>query len=167
MAAVVVVAGESRCIAVISPVCVMGKRTRQAAGLFQRPSQHLHVPRLLEWVRHDVGGNKRWSVGSLTIHMAIMRSMEQVTNVNVWNPVRMQVRRAALAVIAGGVVGCTAPSIPSATLVGLPLAPLSALALNSGGTLLPDARTDGSMLLFDDPNRAVRLANFDLSDPVQ
>jgi hypothetical protein len=107
-------------------------------------------------------------VGRQSYHpMAIMRSMEQVTNVNVWNPVRMQVRRAALAVIAGGVVGCTAPSIPSAALVGLPVAPLSALALNSGGTLLPDARTDGSMLLFDDPNRAVRLANFDLSDPVQ
>src|SRR5271156_6557366 len=140
----------------------MGKRTRQAAGLFQRPCQHLHVPRLLDWVRHDAGGNKRWSIGSLTIHMAIMRSMEQVTKVNVWAHVRMQVRRAALAVIAGGVVGCTAHSIPSTAVAELPVAPLTALALDSVGTLLPDARTDGSMLLFDGPNRAVRLANFDL-----
>ena len=145
----------------------MGKETRQAAGLFRRPSQHLHVPRVLDWVRHDASGNKRWSVGSLTIHMAIMRSMEKVTKVNVRAHVRMRVRRAALAVIAGVVVGCTAHSIPSTALAELPVARLAALALNSGGTLLHDASTDGRMLLFGGPNRAVRLANFDLSDPVQ
>jgi hypothetical protein len=79
----------------------------------------------------------------------------------------MHGRRAALALIAGGIVGCTAHAIPSTAFAELPLASLSALALNSGGTLPPDARTDSSTLLFDDPTRAIRLANFDLSDPVQ
>jgi 2-methylaconitate cis-trans-isomerase PrpF len=144
----------------------MGKRTRRAAGLFRRPCEHLLL-RLLDWIRPDASGNKSWSVGSLTIHMAIMRSMAKVTNVNVWNHVRMRVRRAALAVIAGAAVGCTAHSIPSTALAELPVARFAALAVNSDGTLLPDARTDGGMLLLDDPNRAVRLANFDLSDPVE
>jgi len=86
--------------------------------------------------------------------------------VYVWDYAQMHVRRAVLATIAGGIVGCTAHSIPSTALAELPLAGVSALPLNSRDTLLPDARADGSMLLFDDPNRAVRLANFDLSDPV-
>jgi len=86
--------------------------------------------------------------------------------VKVWDHLQMHVRRAALTAIAGGVVGCTAHSGPSTALAELPLAGLSALAPNSGGMLLPDARTDGSMLLLDDAHRAVRLANFDLSDPV-
>jgi hypothetical protein len=92
--------------------------------------------------------------------------MEKVMKVNVWDHVQMHVRRVALAAIAGGVVGCTAHSSPSTALDEMPLSGLSALDLNSGGTLLPDARTDGSMLLFDDANRVVPLANFDLSDPV-
>lgn len=85
--------------------------------------------------------------------------------VNVWDHAQMHVRRAALAAIAGGIVGCTAHPIPSTALAELPLAGLSAMGPNSGGKLLPDARTDGSALLFDDPNRVIRLANFDLSDP--
>jgi hypothetical protein len=85
--------------------------------------------------------------------------------VYVWDHAQMHVRRAALAAIAGGIVGCTAHPIPSTALAELPLAGLSAPALNSGGTLSPDARTDGSTLLFDDPTRVIRLANFDLSDP--
>ena len=68
--------------------------------------------------------------------------------VYVWDHAQMYARRAALAVIAGGIIGCTAHAIPS----------------SSGGTLPPDARTDGSTLLFDDPTRAIWLANFDLSD---
>jgi hypothetical protein len=96
--------------------------------------------------------------------MAITPSMEKVMKVNVWDHVQVHVRRVALAAIAGGVVGCTAHSSPSTALAELPLAGLCALALDSGGTLLPDARTDG-MLLFDDANRVVPLANFDLSDP--
>jgi hypothetical protein len=92
--------------------------------------------------------------------------MEKVTKVNLWDHARMHVRRAALAVIAGGVVGCTAHAITSTAFAELPVAGLSALAPNSGGTLPSDARTDGSTLLFDDPTRVIRLANFDLSDPV-
>ena len=82
-----------------------------------------------------------------------------------WDHAQMHARRAALAVIAGGIVGCTAHAIPSTALAELPLAGLSAPALNSGGTLPPDARTDGSTPLFDGSTRAIRLANFDLSDP--
>jgi hypothetical protein len=78
---------------------------------------------------------------------------------------RMHGRRAALAVIAGGIVGCTAHSSPSTIVAELPVAGLSALALNSGGQLPPDARADGGTLLVDDPTRVMRLANFDLSDP--
>ena len=85
--------------------------------------------------------------------------------VYVWNHAQMHVRQAALAAVAGGIVGCTAQPIPSAALAELPQAGLSSLAPNSGGTLSFDARTDGSALLFDDPTRATRLANFDLSDP--
>jgi hypothetical protein len=98
-------------------------------------------------------------------HMAITPSMEKVMKVNVWDHVQMHVRRVALAAIASGVVGCTAHSSPSAALAELPPAGPSALALNTCGTPLPDARTDGSMLPFDDANRVVPLANFDLSDP--
>jgi hypothetical protein len=97
--------------------------------------------------------------------MAITPSMEKVMKVNVWNLAQMHVRRAALAALAGGIVGCTAHPIPTTALDESPLAGLSAMGLNSGGTLLPNARTDGSTLLFDDPNRVIRLANFDLSDP--
>jgi len=86
--------------------------------------------------------------------------------VNVWNHVQMHARRAALTIMVGGVVGCTAHSIPSTAFAELPLTGVSALTLNSGGTLLPDARTDGSMFLFDERTRVIRLANFDLSDPV-
>jgi hypothetical protein len=98
--------------------------------------------------------------------MAITPPTEKVMKVNVWDHVQMHVRRVALAAIAGGVVGCTAHSSPSTAHTELPLAGPSALALNSCGTLLPDAVTDGSMLPFDDANRVVPLANFDLSDPV-
>jgi hypothetical protein len=98
-------------------------------------------------------------------HMAITPSMEKVIKVNVWNHMQMHVRRVALAAIVGGVFGCTAHSSPSSALAELPLADLSALALNSGGRLPPYAGSDGSMLLFDDANRVVPLANFDLSDP--
>jgi hypothetical protein len=97
--------------------------------------------------------------------MAITPSMEKVMKVNVWDCAQMHVHRAALAAIAGGIVGCTAHPIPSTALAELPLAGLAAMGPNSAGTLLPDARTDGSTLLFDDPNRVIRLANFDLSDP--
>jgi hypothetical protein len=97
--------------------------------------------------------------------MAIMWINGEVTKVKLRNHVRMHARRAALAVIAGGVVGCTAHSIPSTALAESPLAGLFAPALNSVGTPLPDARTDGSTPLFDDPARAIRLVNFDLSDP--
>jgi hypothetical protein len=96
--------------------------------------------------------------------MAITRLMEKVMKVYLWDHAQMHGRRAALAVIAGGIVGCTA-HVPSTALAELPLAGFSALALTSGGTLPPDARTDGSTPLFDDPTRAIRLANFDLSDP--
>jgi hypothetical protein len=98
--------------------------------------------------------------------MAITPSMEKVMKVNAWDHAQMHVRRAALAAIILGVLGCTAHSIPSTVPAELPLVGLSALPLNSSGALLPDARTDGSVLLFDNPNRAVLLANFDLSDPV-
>jgi hypothetical protein len=91
--------------------------------------------------------------------------MEKVMKVYAWDHAQMHGRRAALAVIAGGIVGCTAHAIPSTTLAELPLAGLAAPALNSVGTLLPDAGTDVSTLLFVDPTRAIRLANFDLSDP--
>jgi hypothetical protein len=97
--------------------------------------------------------------------MAITPSMEKVMKVYVWDHAQMHVRRAALAAIASGVVGCTAHPIPSTALAELPLADLSTPALNSGATLPPDARTDGSTLLLDDPTRVIRLANFDLSDP--
>ena len=83
----------------------------------------------------------------------------------VWDRARMQARRAALALITGGIVGCTYHSIPSTVLAESPVARLSALALNSAGTPASDARTDGNTLLVDDPTRAMRLANFDLSDP--
>jgi hypothetical protein len=91
--------------------------------------------------------------------------MEKAMKVYVWEHAQMYGRRAALAVIAGGIVGCTAHAITSTAVAESPLAGLSALALNSGGTLPSDARTDGSTPLFDDPTRAIRLANFDLSDP--
>jgi hypothetical protein len=91
--------------------------------------------------------------------------MEKVMKVNVWDHAQMHVRRAALAAIAGGIVGCTAHPIPSATPTASPLAGLSTMSLDSGGTLLLNARTDGSTLIFDDQNRVIRLANFDLSDP--
>jgi hypothetical protein len=84
--------------------------------------------------------------------------------VNVRDHAPMHVRRAALAAIAGGIVGCTAHAIPSTALVELSLAGLSAPTPNAGETLLADASTDGGTLLFDDPNRVIRLANFDLSD---
>jgi hypothetical protein len=90
--------------------------------------------------------------------------MEKVTKVNLWDHLRMHARRAALGVIAGGVVGCTPHSIPSTAVAELPVAGLSALTLNSGETPLPDARTEGSTLLVDDPIRVIRLANFDLGD---
>jgi hypothetical protein len=99
-------------------------------------------------------------------HMAITPSMERVMNVNVWDHVQMRVRGAALAAVAGGIVGCTAHTTPSTALPELPLAGLSAFAANPGGALVPHARTDGSVLFFDDQNRAVRLANFALSDRV-
>jgi hypothetical protein len=92
--------------------------------------------------------------------------MEKVMKVNVLDYLQMHVRRAALTAIAGGVVGCTAHSGSPTALAELPLAGLSSSALNSGGMLLPDAGTDGSMLLLNDAHRAVRLANFDLSDPI-
>jgi hypothetical protein len=97
--------------------------------------------------------------------MAITPSMEKVMKVNVWSHAQIHVRRAALAVMAGGIVGCTAHPIPSAALDESPLASVSAMGMNSAGTQLPNARTDGNTLLFDDPNRVIRLANFDLSDP--
>jgi hypothetical protein len=97
--------------------------------------------------------------------MAITPSMEKVMKVYVWDHAQMLVRQAALAAIAGGIVGCTAHPTPSAALAELPLAGLSAPAPNSGGTPSLDARTDGGTLLFDDPTRVIRLANFDLSDP--
>lgn len=84
--------------------------------------------------------------------------------VNVRDHARMHLRRAALAATAGGIVGCTAHPIPSA-LAESPLAGFSTMGLDSRGTLLPNARTDGGTLLFDDPNRLIRLANFDLGDP--
>jgi hypothetical protein len=99
-------------------------------------------------------------------HMAITPSMEKVMNVNVWDHVQMHVRRAALVVIAAGVVGCTADTIPSTALAALPLAGLSVLPRNPGGASLPESGIDGSMRLFDDSNRVVWLANFDLSDPL-
>jgi hypothetical protein len=88
--------------------------------------------------------------------------MEKVMKVYVWDHAQMYLRRAALAVVAGGVVGCTAHAIPSTTLGELPLAGLSKLALNSGGAPPSDAGTDGGTLLVDDPTRAIRLANTDL-----
>jgi hypothetical protein len=97
--------------------------------------------------------------------MAITPSMEKVMKVYAWDHAQMHVRQAALAAIAGGIVGCTAHPIPSAALAALPLAGLSAPAPNSGGTLSLDARTDGGRLLSDDPTRVIQLANFDLSDP--
>jgi hypothetical protein len=99
-------------------------------------------------------------------HMAITPSMEKVMKANVLDHVQMQVRRVARAAIASGVVGCTAHSSPSTALAELPPAAPFALALNTCGSPLADARTDGSTLAFDDANRVVPLANFDLSDPV-
>jgi hypothetical protein len=97
--------------------------------------------------------------------MAITPSMERVMKLNVWDHVQMHVRRVALAAVAGGILGCSAHSSPSTADAELPLAGPVALPLNSCGTLLPDARADGRMP-FDDANRVVPLANFDLSDPV-
>jgi hypothetical protein len=97
--------------------------------------------------------------------MAITPSMEKVMQVNVWNHAQMHVRRAALAAIAGGIVGCTAHPISSTALDESPLADLPTMGLNSAGTLFSNARTDGGTLLFDGPNPGIRLANFDLSDP--
>jgi hypothetical protein len=85
--------------------------------------------------------------------------------VSVWDHAQMHVRRAALAPIVGGIVACTAHPIPSSAFAELPLAGLSTQAPNSARTLPPDAGTDGGTLLFDDPTRVIRLANFDLSDP--
>ena len=96
--------------------------------------------------------------------MAITRSMEKVMNVNVWDHVQMHARRAAFAVIAGGIVGCTAHTIPSTDLAQLPFAGLSVLPMNPGGVLLPDANTYRGTRFFDDQIRVVRLANFDLSE---
>jgi hypothetical protein len=100
------------------------------------------------------------------IHMAITRSMEKVMKVYVCDHAQLHARRAALAVIAGGIVGCTAHAVPStAALAELPLAGVAAPALNSGGALHPVSMSDGNTLLLADPIRAIRLANFNLSDP--
>jgi hypothetical protein len=91
--------------------------------------------------------------------------MEKVMYVKIWDHVQMHVSRAAFAAIAGGIVGCSAHTIPSTAVAQLPFAGPSISAMNSGEALLPDAKTSGGMRLFDDQSRVVRLANFDLSEP--
>jgi hypothetical protein len=79
---------------------------------------------------------------------------------------RKRLRRAAMAIVAGGIVAApTVHAKPSNNIVLVPPTELPALAKQSGEALFLHETIDGRTLLYIEQNQGARLAAFDVTDP--
>jgi hypothetical protein len=79
---------------------------------------------------------------------------------------RKRIRRAAMAIVAGGIVAApTVRANPSNNVVLVPPTELPALARQSGEALFLHESIDGRTLLYIEQNQGGRLAAFDVTDP--
>jgi len=86
---------------------------------------------------------------------------------NVRDHFSMRLRRAVIAVVAGGIVTASAVHAnPSNNIVVVPPAELPELARQSGDAMLLHETSDGRTLLYIEQNQGARLATFDVTDPV-
>ena len=77
-----------------------------------------------------------------------------------------RIRRAAWAIVAGGIVAArTVHANPSNNVVLVPPTELPALARQSGEALFLHETIDGRTLLYIEQNQGARLAAFDVTDP--
>jgi hypothetical protein len=88
-------------------------------------------------------------------------------NKNVSGKLSKRLRRAAMAIVASGIV--TAPTVhanPSNNIVLVLPTDLPELARQSGEAMLLHETIDGRTLLYIEQNQGARLATFDVTDPV-
>jgi hypothetical protein len=74
-------------------------------------------------------------------------------------------RRAAIAIVAGGIVAKTVYAGPSNNLIVVPPTHLPALARQSGEAMLLHETIGGTTLLYIEQNQGSRLAILDVTDP--
>ena len=93
--------------------------------------------------------------------------MESEMKENAKDQLFMRLRRAVMAVVAGGIVTASVVHAnPSNNILVVPPTDLPEMARQSGDAMLLHKTSDGRTLLYIEQNHGARLATFDVTDPV-